>query len=292
MNIGEKIKRIRTAKLMTQRELAGGEITRNMLSRIENGAAQPSMSTVVYIAERLNVSPGFLLAGEEDEWLYFKSNDMNNIKKAYSDKNFRLCREMCKNSEWSDDELVLILCECCLRVGIEDFCNGYLHSAVENLDEALEYCEQTIYNTDIIVAEACAYFEYMKMISPSLSSNVADNNYGGVGIALKNSFCVYSDIFCNSDRNEVLLSTIKQQLSKESSYALHIGARDMMDANDHEGAKNVLHKLLFDDNYELPEPMLYFVFCDYEVCCKETGDFKGAYEYSGNKIALLQKLLA
>ena len=80
MNIGEKIKRIRTAKLMTQRELAGGEITRNMLSRIENGAAQPSMSTVRYIAERLNVSPGFLLAGEEDEWLYFKSNEMNNIK--------------------------------------------------------------------------------------------------------------------------------------------------------------------------------------------------------------------
>ena len=53
MQIGEKIKKLRTAKLMTQSELVGGEITRNMLSRIENGAAQPSMATVKYIAERL-----------------------------------------------------------------------------------------------------------------------------------------------------------------------------------------------------------------------------------------------
>ena len=48
MHIGEKIKRLRTAKLMTQSELVGREITRNMLSRIENGAAQPSMATVKY----------------------------------------------------------------------------------------------------------------------------------------------------------------------------------------------------------------------------------------------------
>ena len=51
MEIGEKIKKIRTAKLMTQSELAGTEITRNMLSQIENGSAQPSMATVLYIAQ-------------------------------------------------------------------------------------------------------------------------------------------------------------------------------------------------------------------------------------------------
>ena len=54
--IGEKIKRLRCAKLMTQSELVGGEITRNMLSRIENGAAQPSLDTLRYIAKKLNKS--------------------------------------------------------------------------------------------------------------------------------------------------------------------------------------------------------------------------------------------
>ncbi len=291
MNIGEKIKKIRTAKLMTQRELAGGEITRNMLSRIENGAAQPSMSTVIYIAERLNVSPGFLLAGEDDEWLYFKSSEMNNIKKAYTDKNYRLCRDMCKNSEWSDDEMLLILSECCMYVGIENFGKGYLRMAQECFDEALEYCEQTIYNTDIISTHIMSYFSYMRMISPTLSSNVADEDISDK-VILNDSFCLYSNIFCNEGIGDFIHSLMKQRLPEKSSYALHIEARDLMEKSEYRLAKELLHKLLFEDIYELPEPMLYFVFCDFEVCCKETDDFKGAYEYSGSKIALLQKLLA
>ena len=47
MNIGKKIKKLRTSKLMTQSELAGSEITRNMLSRIENDAASPSLEPFV-----------------------------------------------------------------------------------------------------------------------------------------------------------------------------------------------------------------------------------------------------
>jgi transcriptional regulator with XRE-family HTH domain len=41
MNIGKKIKDLRSAKMMTQSELAGDEITRNMLSRIESGSKRP-----------------------------------------------------------------------------------------------------------------------------------------------------------------------------------------------------------------------------------------------------------
>ena len=48
MDIGKKIKKLRNEKLITQSELVGNEITRNMLSRIENGAALPSLGTVVY----------------------------------------------------------------------------------------------------------------------------------------------------------------------------------------------------------------------------------------------------
>ena len=50
MQIGEKIKMLRQSKLMTQSELAGNHITRNMLSSIEHGTALPSLSTALYIA--------------------------------------------------------------------------------------------------------------------------------------------------------------------------------------------------------------------------------------------------
>ena len=79
MNIGGKIKKLRTAKMMTQSDLAGTEITRNMLSRIENGSANPSLETICYLANRLHVSPGFLLAEEVDEKIYFKQSEGNAI---------------------------------------------------------------------------------------------------------------------------------------------------------------------------------------------------------------------
>ena len=296
MEIGEKIKRLRSAKLMTQAELAGSEITRNMLSRIENGAAQPSMSTVKYIAERLGVSPGFLLAGEDDEQLYFKSQEIENIKKLYSHKNFRLCMDICKNSEWRDDELLLIEAESCLRVGAEEFSAGNLHAAAELFEQALECSSKTIYNTDVIVCEISSYFEYMRLISPTFYSDFEYEEQGKRLMLTGNRFSVYAGIFCEAETTALSeMAFLKERmdlLDADSSYALHINARLMMEQENFEGANQALHKLLFDDSFDFPEPMLYFVFCDLEICCKETGDFKGAYEYSGNKITLLQKLLS
>ena len=74
MNIGERIRALRNAKMMTQTELAGKPITRNMLSRIENGSALPSVSTIVYLASRLGVPAGFLLAEDGNEFYYKKMN--------------------------------------------------------------------------------------------------------------------------------------------------------------------------------------------------------------------------
>lgn len=292
MKIGEKIKRLRTAKLMTQAELAGDEITRNMLSRIENGVAQPSLSTLTYIAGRLNVSESFLLADEDDELLYVRTREMSNIKRIYRDKNYRLCREMCENVNWSDDELMLIRADCNFFVGIEDFCGGVLHSAAEHFDAALDYCKQTVYNTELIVASCETYFDYMRMISPTLYSDIEDNTDI---VVLGNGFCTYSKIFCMGIERGFLdipyLEERMNALEQDSSYEIHIKARIMMERREYAEARTLLHKLLFDESYILPEPMLYFVLGDLEICCKETGDFKGAYEYSVSKISLSQKLL-
>lgn len=296
MEIGEKIKRLRSAKLMTQAELAGGEITRNMLSRIENGAAMPSLGTVMHIAAKLNVSPGFLLANEEDELLYFKSREIDGIKKAYANKNYELCREMCKNSEWSDDELMLISAECSMRVGIERFKAGELRGASECFEESAEYCGRTLYGTAAIIAEIEAYFEYMELISPTLSAYVAEDEDNVRMFPIGDGFCMYSSI-CAEANGEGLsqLPYLEHRLElipEGSAYRLHLEARLLMERGEYKEAHGILHRLLFDDSCELPEPVMYFVFCDLELCCKELDDFKGAYEYSGSKIALLQKLLS
>ena len=59
--IGEKIKELRLLRKMTQQELVGDHITRNMLSKIENDSATPSVRTLEYLAGKLGVPPGALL---------------------------------------------------------------------------------------------------------------------------------------------------------------------------------------------------------------------------------------
>ncbi|WP_242282083.1 helix-turn-helix transcriptional regulator [Bacillus cereus group sp. BfR-BA-01346] len=67
--LGEKIKALRKEKKLTQTELAGSELTKSMLSQIENGKATPSMKTLQYIAEKLGCETSFLLEEDDDEIL-------------------------------------------------------------------------------------------------------------------------------------------------------------------------------------------------------------------------------
>jgi transcriptional regulator with XRE-family HTH domain len=266
-----------------------------MLSQIEHGSALPSLGTVNYIASRLNVSPGFLLADEDDERLYLKNAVINDIKKAYASKNYELCYDMCKRFDANDDEITLILAECSLRFAAEAFRKGELRAAAELLDESLELCSESFYNTSHIVSEARDYFSFMELISPTLYSSGADGEGMQFLFPCHTEFSVYSGILCEAEWSgwdEVaLLDRRMELLSSEGMYFMHIDARIKIDRGDCAAAHEILHELLYSDKYALPEPMLYLVLCDIEICCKETDDFKGAYEYSSSKIALMQKLL-
>ena len=61
MDLGQRIKEARLEAGLSQRQLCGEMITRNMLSLIENGAARPSMDTLRYFAARLGKPMGWFL---------------------------------------------------------------------------------------------------------------------------------------------------------------------------------------------------------------------------------------
>ena len=61
IKIGERIRELRQKKGLTQKELAGDKITRNMLSQIESGNAVPSVKTLTYLAQVLELPPSVLL---------------------------------------------------------------------------------------------------------------------------------------------------------------------------------------------------------------------------------------
>lgn len=61
MELGKRIKQARLDAGLSQRQLCGERLTRNMLSLIENGSARPSMDTLQFLAGQLNKPISFFL---------------------------------------------------------------------------------------------------------------------------------------------------------------------------------------------------------------------------------------
>lgn len=65
--LGRRLKEARLARKMTQSEVVGDFITRNMLSQIESGTAMPSVKTLEYLSKALEIPLDVLLADENGE---------------------------------------------------------------------------------------------------------------------------------------------------------------------------------------------------------------------------------
>ena len=292
MNIGKKIKELRTKKLMTQAELAGDVITRNMLSCIENGSAQPSLGTLRHIASKLGVPTGYLLADEDEENLYAKMSEMKDIKSAYLSGNYRICLDMCMNTQIEDDdEIALIAAECSLAIAKEKFSEGFLRGTAYYLDEAIGFADSTVYHTEHIRSAASVYFRYMRNVSATLTSDIIDDEEEIQPFAF-DDFSKYAIAFEALEAgNARLVQYFLSSLDENSPYALHIRAKSEMNERRFDKAYDDLYAILIHP-HKIEEPLMYFVFCDLEICCKEQKDFTGAYEYSNAKLNILQKMLS
>lgn len=86
MELGEKLRQARIEAGLSQRQLCGEEITRNMLSLIENGSAKPSMKTLQYLASRLGKNVSFFL--EETAVLSPNQAIMASARQLYDSGNY------------------------------------------------------------------------------------------------------------------------------------------------------------------------------------------------------------
>ena len=61
--LGDRVRLLRVAAGLTQTELAGDRFSKEYVSQIERGKTRPTPETIAWLAERLNVDPGFLSSG-------------------------------------------------------------------------------------------------------------------------------------------------------------------------------------------------------------------------------------
>ena len=86
MELGQKIRHARLEAGLSQRQLCGAEITRNMLSQIENGSASPSMATLRFLADRLGKSVSYFL--EEEAVTSPNQQRMDRIRRCFQEGNW------------------------------------------------------------------------------------------------------------------------------------------------------------------------------------------------------------
>ena len=146
LSLGKKIRQLRIERKITQQELVGDFITRNMLSQIENDAATPSIKTLQYIADNLEVPLSFLMQGENDRefagnFEYGNTETINsNAKKIFFDGDYKEYIQIIESSPHiitsENKDAALFLGFAYLAVTTESFSNG-------EIDKCLEYCEKT-----------------------------------------------------------------------------------------------------------------------------------------------------
>nr|MCH9869624.1 helix-turn-helix domain-containing protein [Serratia marcescens] len=81
MQIGEKIKRIRTTFNLTQDELGQDlHLTRQTISNWEKGKSYPSIQDIVTISDRYHVSLDELLKEDQEMLAHFESVDRQSVR--------------------------------------------------------------------------------------------------------------------------------------------------------------------------------------------------------------------
>ncbi len=107
MTIGQRILQARQEAGLSQRELAGSEMTRNMLSALEHDTAKPSLGTLELLARRLNRPVSFLLGETGADG----SGALEEARQRYRAGDLRGCLELTQPHRQSQEaELLTALC--------------------------------------------------------------------------------------------------------------------------------------------------------------------------------------
>lgn len=133
MELGEKLRLARTAAGLSQRQLCGDTITRNMLSQIESGKARPSMSTLQYLATRLDQPVSYFL---EDGDRSPSDTALENAREAYRNGCYRQTLEHLEACRGNTEEGRFLQYLCFVELGRQALQQGKLPYARQLLEKA------------------------------------------------------------------------------------------------------------------------------------------------------------
>ena len=282
VSLGDKIKKLRKEKGLTQSELCGDFITRSMLSLIENGRAKPSRSTVAYIADKLGVSAGYFFDDGDDPFSYKKSSLIDRIKELFLKKHYEAVISLCLSLGGCDDEIALILTECYYKEGASKYRLGKFDDADKYFEEAISYSEKTVYSTDAIISD----IKKMLYLSELIRRGTYSPKYplpSGKKDSERLEFELYTYILkvIESSRYDIAAQIYDTMRFSNELYKLHISARLSLASRNPTRAINLLEEIISRFEECLPDAFFkYSIISDLEIASRSASDFERAYKYA------------
>ena len=153
--LGERLKQARIEQGLSQRQLCGEEITRNMLSQIESGKARPSMQTLTYLAQKLGKPVSYFL--EEETVASPNQRLMSVVRHSYAKGQYQLCLDQLEGYQTPDalfdHERFLIYTLSAMELAREAIRQEKPVYARSLLEKAAQAAQQTPYNTPALERE-------------------------------------------------------------------------------------------------------------------------------------------
>ena len=252
MELGQLLKQARLDAGLSQRQLCGDRITRNMLSQIENGSARPSMETLRYLAGQLGKPISFFL--EEDAG----PSPMAQARTAWANHDCATALEILQTISPATEESAFLEALCCLSLAQTVLHDGHTPYARTLLEKASAAGSKTPYYTPELERRRLLL---LAQILPELSADIAKKLPDDE--LLLRAFCAY----------------------REGNYA---GSAILLDAAANQSSPdwNVLRGDVCFATEDYDQARKYYQAVEdqclrkLELCYEKLGDYKMAYYYA------------
>ncbi len=280
---------LRLSKNITQSALAGDFITRNMLSLIENGAASPSLTTLTEIARRLDVSVGYFFADSEKETSRLsKMGLIDHLQTLYLSGEYEACLDACAALPSPDDEIALLSLRCSFSLAKIAFDNCALASAAAHLERAAQFAGSSVYADPTILST----IRYLRLLIQAAGKEEIPLSLASASVdtptLIPAEFPVYIRALRALDEGDTKTarSLYESGLIQSVVYLQFLHAWMLMANGETEKAFPLLKKVLLSGTPGFFTR--YHVLTALESCARVAGDFKTAYQYSAQKVRLLE----
>lgn len=284
MTLGQKLRQTRLSKGLSQSQVAGDCVTRNMLSQIENDQASPSMRTLEHLAQALGVSVGWLLSDEQTDAAMER---MRRARTLFRERNFEGCLALFAQDEPGDDETLLLRSMAAGELAGQLLLDEQISRAKELAALSLEWNRKSLYGTaqaqimalDVLaraaILENCpdeaveryraSYLEGQNAVRYHFTMARFHLQQEHIQAAEREIWSIAELPEASRGEYLILRGKIAAKREQYENAALYF----------HQAEELSLGRMLERELYE-----------GLEICCRELGDYQQAYLYASKQLAM------